>query len=257
MPYERIFSILLDQDEITWRTLLVELVKSEEMDPWDIDVSILSNKYIDMLKKMKEMNLIISGKVILAAAILLRMKSDRLLNEDLNYFDSLMTPPEDEDIYDQVAQELSIDRKAAAALAMQKLIPKTPQPRKRKVSVHDLISALQQALEVQRRRVLSNVPTTQMKIPDKKIDLSEVMRTLYEKISNFFSTKKGPKLTFTHLVPGNTREAKVYTFIPLLHLSNQHKVNLLQEEHFGEIEIQLNQTAKEIEKELGEAVQAA
>ena len=46
-------------------------------------------------------------------------------------------------------------------------------------------------------------------------------------------------LTFTKLVPSEKKEDKIYTFIPLLHLDNQEKVNLMQKEHFGEIEIEI------------------
>jgi len=51
-------------------------------------------------------------------------------------------------------------------------------------------------------------------------------------------------LTFTKLVPSEKKEDKIYTFIPLLHLDNQEKVNLMQKEHFGEIEIEMLENKK-------------
>lgn len=50
-------------------------------------------------------------------------------------------------------------------------------------------------------------------------------------------------------MPSQKKEDKIFTFIPLLHLTNQRKVNLEQKEHFGEIEIMLN-TKKEVGEEL-------
>src|SRR3989338_10796337 len=93
--HDKIFELLLDKDEITWQTLLYELVKTEQMDPWDIDISMLTKKYIATIRKLKELNLRISCKVLLAAAILLRIKSNRLLNEDLTEFDRLIAGQEE------------------------------------------------------------------------------------------------------------------------------------------------------------------
>mgnify|MGYP000237621912 CR=1 FL=1 len=50
---EKIFDMLLSEDEITWQTIIYDLVKSEQMNPWDVDVSVLTKKYIIILKKLK------------------------------------------------------------------------------------------------------------------------------------------------------------------------------------------------------------
>ena len=93
--HERIFQILYKEDEVTWQSLLYELVKKEGMNPWDINISLLTKEYIDTIKKLKELDFRISGKVLLAAAILLKMKSNRLLNEDISEFDRLITQEEE------------------------------------------------------------------------------------------------------------------------------------------------------------------
>lgn len=69
------------------------------------------------------------------------------------------------------------------------------------------------------------------------------------KIKKFFISGK-KKVTFTTLSPSESKEDKVYTFVPLLHLSNQRKVDLYQAEHFGEIEVLLR-TKREVDKEIG------
>ena len=66
---EQVYDILFGSDEITWQSMIYELVSSEQMDPWDIDVSLLAQKFLEKLKKLKEMDLKISGKVLLAASI--------------------------------------------------------------------------------------------------------------------------------------------------------------------------------------------
>ena len=65
-----------------------------------------------------------------------------------------------------------------------------------------------------------------------------------------FFQSGGKSLNFSNLVPSDSKMDKVLTFIPLLHLTNQRKVDLEQEKHFGEIEVYLR-SQKEVEKELG------
>ena len=248
-PHERIFSIIFSKtDEITWQSIIFDLVKSEQMDPWDIDMSLLSQKYIEMLRTIKEHDFRVSGKVILAAAILLKTKSNKLVGEDLSELDRLLMGVEEEMEefgFEETSQIHKLDE-------IPTLIPRTPQPRKRKVSIFDLVEALERALEVKKRRLLHSIPPLNLEAPKKKKEITEIIREVYGKIKAFFFSALKDKLTFTKLLPSESRDDKVHTFIPLLHLAQQNKIDLVQEIPFGEIEILLrkreeNQTAnKEI-----------
>ena len=35
---DRIYSLLVEKDEFSWKTIIMELISSEEMNPWDIDI---------------------------------------------------------------------------------------------------------------------------------------------------------------------------------------------------------------------------
>jgi len=243
--HEKVHELLFERDDVTWQTVLLELVRSEEMNPWDIDISLISKKYLEMVRNMKELNLRLSGKVVLAAALLLRLKSDHLLTKGIDELDKLFAMTEEAD--DDLLFEEPVPGQPDETIPP--LLPRTPQPRKRKVSVYDLIDALNRALEVKRRNVVRSIPPAAIEIPEKKRDVSAVIKELYTKIKDFFTTgKKG--LTFSTLVPSDNKEEKVLTLIPLLHLTNQRKIDLNQEEHFGEIEILLR-TKQAVDKELG------
>ncbi len=246
---DQLFQILLEQEDITWQTMLYEAIRSEEMDPWDIDVSLLSQKFLQMLKKLKEMDMRVPGKVVLAAAILLKLKSKKLVEIDLVGLDRLIAGTE-ELTEDEFYEELE-ERPKQLGTEDYRLIPRIPQMRKRKVSIYDLVNALQKALEVKRRRVEHSIPNMAIEIPEKKTDVSRVIKDLYSKILKSFALNKNKKLTFSQLIPSSSKEDKVFTFVPLLHLSNQRKIELNQQEHFGEIEILLRKTKKQAEKELG------
>jgi len=245
---ERIFELLFDKDEITWQSIILDLIKTEQMDPWDINISLLSKKYLEMLKKLKGLDFRISGKIVLAAAILLRIKSNKLVGEDITELDRLLAGKNleelQEDFYDELQNEFEAGQ-GSTVFDKPLLTPKTPQPRKRKVSVYDLMDALQKALEVKKRRVMRNIPVRKMEIPKKSVEITSIIKEVYGKITGFFFKNKSKKLTFTELIPSNSKEDKVLTFIPLLHLTNQRRINLLQKDHFGEIEIILNKLRAE------------
>jgi len=243
--HDRLYGLLMDEDEITWQALIMGLVKEEGMDPWDIDVSLLTKRYIQALKKIKEMNLRVSGKVLLAAALLVRIKSTRLVGEDLMAFDQMLASGEQSDdlLYEGEDGSYYTEEQMKKKLEAEKdfrLVPRTPQPRKRKVSVVDLIEALEQALHVKRRRVLRQDEDGEhrMRIPEKAVDLSTVMDELYRQIEEYLSGEDD--LFFHDLCPeDSTKQEKVFTFLPLLHLATGRKIDLHQKVHFGEIGIDL------------------
>ncbi len=236
--------MLIQKDEITWQSLLLDLIKSEQMDPWNIDISLLTNKYLETVKEMKEANFFISGKVLLACSLLLRIKSSKLINEEIYNFDSQLF--KQEETYEEL-EEL-FDQAPIPESEKPKLTIKTPMPRKRKVTLQDLMSALQKALEVEKRRNIKRelFDNIKVEIPNKKIDISELITNVYNKVIEFFKTNKKQSLTFTKLVNSDNKEDKLYTFLPLLHLDNQEKVSISQEEPFGEINIEVFEKPKHL-----------
>lgn len=233
--HERILDIVVQKDEVTWQSMIYELVKHENMNPWDVDVTLLAKRYIQMLKKLNQLDFRISGKVVLAAAILLKIKSQRLLNDDIGELDRLMNPEEmsEEEFYDDLE---SASREGLGEIPA--LVPRTPQPRKRKVSIYDLMIALQKALEVRDRRILRSISPVRIDVPQRKVDITKLIAFVYEKITtHFLSTSE--KLTFSKLMQDASRETKIHHFMSLLHLANvdHRKIDLIQNEHFGEIEI--------------------
>lgn len=234
---DRIYELLVKKDEVTWQTIIYELIKSGEMDPWNVDVSKLASRYLEAIKNLTEHNFFISGKMVLASALLLRMKSDRLLNEHIAEFDSVLYPIEEDLLLeDENDYKYAIDGKD-----IPRLMVKSPQSRKRQVSINELMKALEKALEVDERRRIKKIyeePLIQEAVMPKNVyNISDLIRSVYEKIIYMF--KKKEILNFTELLETDTKEDKIVTFIPLLHLCNQQKIDLNQEEAFGEIKITL------------------
>ena len=229
---DRILNMLMQKDEITWQAIIYDLVKSEQMNPWDIDISILTQKYLEIIRQLQEHNFFISGKVILASAILLKIKSHKFLTENLANFDAQLF---------QQNEDLLEDGNYIDPITNQpipELLIKTPQARKRKIDLNDLIGALDKALKVDQKRLLRRRferVIDEARLPEKKIDIASLIKSVYNKILGWFSKKE--KITFSELVGSDKRDDKINTFIPLLYLSNNHSVDINQETPFGEIDI--------------------
>lgn len=236
---EKIFDLILEQEEVGWKTILYDLVRTEQMDPWDVDISLLTKKYLDAVKKMQEHDLRISGKIVLAAAILLKIKSSHLLEYGITNLDKLINLNEDlsdDELMGELGEEMARQRREQQKY---QLIPRNPQARNRKVSIHDLVNALQRALE-SKRKILAKQMPVKYEMPKRRMDILEVIYDLYHKIVYYTNKEKSEELTFTKLLPPRpTKMDKVYTFIPLLHLENQRKVETAQSQPFEEIQVRL------------------
>ncbi len=252
--HEKIFQIVVEQNELTWKQLIQDLIKSEQMDPWDVDLSVLTQKYIAKIHELKEQHdLQVSGKILLAAAMLLKMKSKRLIGEDLNEFDRLLASADMTE--DQFYTELEGELHKARILApeeMLKLIPRSPQPRKRKVSVFDLVRALEKALEVKHRRLIRlDSPEGRLIVPLKKLDITLAIKQVYKSIREWFILNRKSNVKFSQLLPENpSRDAKMYTFVPLLHLGTSRKLDLEQQQAFDDFSIRLKSDKPEVKAEV-------
>ncbi|MBI5797757.1 segregation/condensation protein A [Candidatus Woesearchaeota archaeon] len=232
---EQIYDMLLKENEVTWQDIIYKLVKDEQMDPWDVDLHRLTHKYIATVKGLKEMNYFISGKVLLASAILLKIKSNRLVQEDINNFDAFLFHVDEPLAFEELGE---FNPYHEHKVEIPQLGVRTPQARRRKVSISDLIGALEKALRVDSRRKLrlqKFLNFHRPEIPEKKIDINKLIDAIYQKLTAYFKQRKS--VPFSELRTTQEKEETILTLLPLLYLHNQNKVNLEQEEAFSEIHI--------------------
>jgi len=235
---EQIHSLLFGE-KLTWHEIIYDLINTEQLDPWDIDISLLSDKYLERIKKLEEANFFISSKVLLAAAILLRIKSEILLEQELPNLDRILFNKKEEKKYQQERIELEDD--------IPELVAKTPLPRYKKVTLEELMKALNSAFITENRRIKKIVLAKQQEfetalfLPKQQINLKDKILEVYEKLKNVFENRE-TRLSFSDLAGPNADSLeRIATFIPLLHLDNQQKVWLEQEGHLEEIWILLKQ----------------
>ncbi|MEM4500496.1 MAG: segregation/condensation protein A [Candidatus Woesearchaeota archaeon] len=222
---ERIVEIILDKKNIDWQQILFEVVREEQMNPWDIDIVLLTKRFIEIIKKLKEMDFNLSGKMILAAVLLLKFKSEYLVDE-----------LQEKSQVEEISQDIE---PVPEDLPNFKLLPRTPKPRVRKISIYELIESLEEVINRQQRRLRYNgLEKREISIPEKKIDIEKVIQNVFKKIKSLFRRKKIIK--FSDLLSVRTKNEIIYTFLSLLYLANDQKVYLEQKKEFDEIYITIN-----------------
>lgn len=250
---EHLYNLLVNQ-EVSWQAIIYDLMNTGQLDPWDINLAVLANKYLAKIKELEEANFLISSKVMLAASILLRIKSEILLNEYIQSLDDILFGKKP---VQKKYERIEIDMNEVPVL-----YPKTPMPRLRKVSLQELMNALNKAMSTETRRIKKEIIEKQaMKqaeivLPRSRINIKDRIRKLYSQILTAFKRKQS-RIPYSELV-GPSKEERIACFLPVLHLDNQQKVWLEQEKHFDEIYVWLyhhyksqnptNQVLKDIEE---------
>jgi len=68
-----------DEETVEPVEVLVQLAKDNEIDPWDIDIVDVTDKFLD---RLDESDLRTSGRALFYASVLLRMKGDAMMSDD-------------------------------------------------------------------------------------------------------------------------------------------------------------------------------
>jgi len=226
---------LLFGDKLGWQSIIYDLINTEQLNPWDVDISLLAKKYLEKIKELEEADFFVSSKVLLAASLLLRIKSEIILNTDLPGLDDILFGKKDDGKYKQERIELDED--------IPELVPRTPLPRFKKVTLQELMSALGKAINTENRRIKreivlkQRVKDAEMILPRNVFNLTDKIREIHKKLRDIFSDRD-ERLAFSELGEMK-KEERLMTFVSLLHLDTQQKVWLEQENHFDEIWILL------------------
>jgi len=229
---------LLFSKELGWQEIIYDLINTEQLNPWDIDITLLANKYLEKIQKLEEQSFFISSKVLLAAALLLRIKSEILLNEYIKSIDEILFGKKEKEIT-RVQERIELEDE------IPELVPRSPIPRFKKVTLRELVESLNKAIITENRRIKkviiekNIIRESSLAIRKKRFSIKDQIKEIYEKVLEGLQEKE--KIHFEKLV-GKTKEEKITAFNSLLHLENQNKIWIHQDEHFGDIHIWLKKT---------------
>jgi len=235
---EQIHDLLFNR-EIGWQEIIYDLINTEQLNPWDINITILTNKYLEQVQKFEEANFFVSGKVLLASALLLRIKSEILLNRYIKSIDEILFGKKEKK--QQILERIEIEDE------IPELVLRTPLPRFKKVTLKELIESLNKAINTENRRIQKEILNknalreSSFSLPKRKFSIKNKIKEIYQSLFEHFEKNQGKKkVSFTEFI-GKDKEERIISFLPLLHLETQKKVWLEQEKHFGEIHIWLKE----------------
>ena len=235
---EQIHDLLFNR-ELGWQEIIYDLINTEQLDPWDINIIILSDKYLEKISNIEEADFFVSSKVLLAASLLLRIKSEILLNRYIKSIDDILFGKKEQIKYP--LERIELDEN------IPELIPRSPLPRFRKVTLKELMDSLNKAIITENRRIRKEIITrntfkeTAFSLPKRKFSIREKIIEVYRNLTDKFKIdKKKNKISYNEFV-NNNRDEKILSFLPLLYLEEQKKVWLEQEKPFEEVYIWLKE----------------
>lgn len=206
------------------------MAKKGEIDPWNVDVIDVTDKFLKRLEEAKKLDLRISGRVLLYAAILVRMKADAIAPQ----------PPPSEDESDvEIIEWEELESEEIDEIKLEDIL-RAQRRRIRKINtLKDLIEELRKAEEIEKRRksrkrketldmdVITSIPHDE--------SMENRIRQVEENISRML--RERDFVTLFSIV--GSREELVEYYISLLHLVLRRKFQISQKEIYGDIEIRL------------------
>jgi len=213
--------------EESWEELIYNIVSYEGMNPWDVDIIKLTDSFIKYIENLRVLDFRIPAKVVLVAAIMLKLKSDVLSPLKLEESEFFPKGQELSPEFLQISQQL------------ENLELKPPMERhvKRRVTLDELVDALKKAMRVENKkeRIKRTLGKRIRREIGDEVDIEIRIKTLMSSIDGLLSKLKSSKVPFTRIVEKWEREEIVKHLMPLLYLSSRGRVNTEQEEFFKEI----------------------
>jgi segregation and condensation protein A len=225
--------------------ILVSMAERGEIDPWNIDIVEVTDRFLSELEQLKVQTLKISGRTLFYAATLLRMKSEYLEELEDEAGDDLIEEidefTDDFGLDDAFAADDFSEPIARLEREIQRRI-RRKEKRKRPVTLYELIKQLKTAEKAERRRQRRRMVSQTLPI----LDADDVVGLAHEE--NFADFSSAVMETFERVAPASgdvtlgticseMERDRCDVYIPLLFLMVDGKLLITQDEFFGEIRV--------------------
>lgn len=235
--------------------LLLHLVQKEEMRIQDLDLTTITNQYLDYLQKMQDLNFDVAGEYLFMAATLLHIKSQAVADEsqDLNTIKisagemgleiqtrgELIKRLEELERFQRLGQRLwELPKKGHEIFVKHKVDRKAIE--NSILTPIDLAQLTETMMDLIRRekRKYTVVKRDRLSIKEKLIRLKSML-------------KVGETTQFDTLLDSNETGIidKVITFISLLELARLKKLQIYQNEDMGNIYIEVKESLENFDVE--------
>ncbi len=216
--------------------ILVGLAERGEIDPWNIDILEVTDRFLNELDRLRQLDLRISGRTLFFAATLLRLKSEFLVEpEEGAEGDELgleEEPPEGFDIHEYLGPIERLEREIRRRIERKNL-------RTRPVTLYELIRMLRTAEreERMRRRTRTVHPEPLVETADvisvaHDEGYQETANDVWKRWEDFCASRD--QVTLGELC--RTLDRRISdVYIPLLFLNLDGKLEISQDTFFEEV----------------------
>ena len=228
--------------------ILVSMAKTGKVNPWNIDIVDITDKYLTQLFQMKSQNLRLTGRTLLFAAILLKLKSNILENIEMVEFEPNEEQFDEFDISDDFNAEEDYSHNKNNVISIDEVLQRRTSirlNRNRVVTLKDLIrqlefyemidkkQSLKNAHERAKRRVRSYANLSSEDIINLAHDeyIEDGVQRLKENLEQIFKRESRVELTELTLLGMD----KISAYIALLFLSAESDYELVQDEFYAEL----------------------
>jgi len=221
--------------EQPWEETLEAL--TADMPAEEVDITVLTDRYKEYIDQLQQYDLQVPARAIRVCAALLKMKATAVYFEDEQQEEEMVEDPmafEDGEMIEEEDQGRNPELEMGPELD----IPVKAKPRRR-VQLDELKDSLRSALEIKEKREQRQARRAEM---DEVFEMDE--EDLTSKIDSLFNTIKGmiseetkEEVEFEKIVESNNTEEKIEKFKHILHLENDRKVDVIQEEFFDDLKV--------------------
>ncbi|WP_413627348.1 segregation/condensation protein A [Fructilactobacillus vespulae] len=209
--------------------LLLHLIKQSKMDIYDINIKDITSQYVNVINKMKELNIDVAGEFFVLAANLMKIKSQLLLSEETE--EELEEDPRE----DLVSQLLEYKQFKKASFKLQEKEKQRNEFHSKKIEINDSslklsenefqIKLLKEAWTkiLQRNRLQKSLTVENIK--DWKFDIPKQSDLIKEKLAA--SPNKQLKFTSLFSVSSDLEEL-VTDFLAILKLVKDQSIEVIQ-----------------------------
>ena len=218
--------------------LLLHLIKKSKMEIFDIEISEITQMYLNYIEQMTDMNLDIASEYLVMAAELIEMKSRKLVPNKKDEEDDTIEENPEEELKRRLVEYKKYKESTLVFRNLEEnranYYTKAPESLKQysseklendgSVGIFDLLDAFQKLLERQEYNKPKNT-----KITRKELSVKERVA----KIRDILKVHK--KLNFIELFDDFSKPYVVVTFLSVLEMAKNREINIKQDNNFSDI----------------------
>lgn len=222
--------------------LLLHLIKESNIDIYDIEISKITEQYLDYINKMEELNINVAATYLVMAAELMEIKSKSLL------------PKREEEVEEEDEEEVSRENLINKLIEYKKykemtgtfkemenkrqdIYIKSPEKRNNYIekivndndtSIDDLVEAFKKFLERKDREkpITTKITSREYSVKERKSQIKNLLR-------------ERKRVVFTELFDENNLAYIIVTFLSILEMTKEKEVLVKQDKNFADINVEL------------------